>query len=285
MSRPHISEKYIDFLRKDTKIKIIYYGHDLHFLREEREYKLSNNKETLKSSKKYKKLELDIIKKSDLSYYPSIAEIEFLKNIDNNLNVKVLPPYMFDLRDKKCLNSFKNRKNLLFVGGFIHRPNYDAMTWFLDEIFPKILEKVKDIKIIVVGSNIPEDIKKRENNNIVIKGFLTDSDLGKLYLECKMVIVPLRYGAGIKGKVVEAMYNGVPVVTTEIGIEGLNSSKEIAIIANESNEFASKVVEYYDNNEYLEKLALNGIKYINENYTYEVAKNVIETSIKEIYKL
>ena len=73
--------------------------------------------------------------------------------------------------------------------------------------------------------------------------------------------------------------------TTEIGIEGLNSSKEIAIIANESNEFASKVVEYYDNNEYLEKLALNGIKYINENYTYEVAKNVIETSIKEIYKL
>lgn len=275
LNRPHISEKYIDYLKENTNAKIIYYGHDLHFLREKREYELLKDEKILKSSEEIKKVELDIISKVDLSYYPSQLEINELKEINKNYNAKVLPPYMFEFKYEMKKFEGESRNNLLFVGGFNHKPNYDAMIWFLDEIFPKILDKNSKIKILIAGSNIPKEVLEKANENIVIKGFVTDEELDILYKECKIAVVPLRYGAGIKGKVVEAFYNGLPVITTDIGIEGIKNSENIVILANNSIEFVEKIIKFYDDNTYLENLSFNAQKYINENFTKEFAKKVI----------
>ena len=275
LNRPHIAKKYIDFVKENTNAKIIYYGHDLHFLREKREYEILENKETLLFSQKTKKTELDIISKSDLSYYPSKIEIEELKKINKEFNVKILPPYMFKKKMIPQKIEFNKKENLLFIGSFIHKPNFDAVKWFLNKVFPKVIEKKPEIKLVIVGSNIPKEIYDRANKNIIIKGYITDEELKTLYEQCKFSIVPLRYGAGIKGKLIEALYNGIPVITTNVGIEGLDSIEDSVIIANTAEEFSEKILKYYEDNSYLQKLTHNGYNYINENFIEENAKDVI----------
>lgn len=282
LNRPHISKKYIDFLKEETDIRIVYYGHDLHFLREEREYELFKDKKILESSQKIKQEELDIISKADLSYYPSEFEIKELKKINENFNVKILLPYMYETREKIKKFDFEKRKNLLFVGGFNHKPNYDAILWFLDEIFPKIIEKNSEIKVIIVGSNMPNDIKEKESEKIIIKGFVSDEELLELYKSSRLVIVPLRYGAGIKGKVIEAFYNGVPVITTNVGIEGMKNASNVAIIANTSEEFSSKILEYYNDNESLIKLSEAGIDYVNNYFSKNSAKMKLKQDFENL---
>ena len=282
LNRPHISKKYIDFLKEETDIRTVYYGHDLHFLREEREYELFKDKKILESSQKIKQEELDIISKADLSYYPSEFEIKELKKINENFNVKILLPYMYETREKIKKFDFEKRKNLLFVGGFNHKPNYDAILWFLDEIFPKIIEKNSEIKVIIVGSNMPNDIKEKESEKIIIKGFVSDEELLELYKSSRLVIVPLRYGAGIKGKVIEAFYNGVPVITTNVGIEGMKNASNVAIIANTSEEFSSKILEYYNDNESLVKLSEAGIDYVNNYFSKNSAKMKLKQDFENL---
>ena len=117
---------------------------------------------------------------------------------------------------------FAKREGLLFVGGFAHPPNADAVLWFAKEVFPKIREQIK-VNFYIVGSKVTDEIKALEQpgNGIIVKGFVSEEELADLYRNCRIVVVPLRYGAGVKGKVVEAIYNGAPIVTTSVGSEGI----------------------------------------------------------------
>ena len=149
-------------------------------------------------------------------YYPSCIEEEAIHEIDPTIPVKAITAYVYE----KFLENYKyipaERKGILFVGGFSHGPNIDAVEWFVDEIYSQIREKA-NIPFYIVGSNAPDDIKALDGDGIVFKGFVSDEELAKLYANCKIVVVPLRYGAGVKGKVVEAIYNGSPIITTSVG--------------------------------------------------------------------
>ena len=96
INRPHIFVRYIDFIKKHTKAKIIYYGHDLHFLRTKREYELTGDKKLLKESKMWKDAEFDIMKKADISMYPSQVEVDEINNSDANIRVQTITAYMYD---------------------------------------------------------------------------------------------------------------------------------------------------------------------------------------------
>ena len=277
MNRPHITAKFIDtVIECCPKAKLIYYGHDLHFLRLQREYEISGDNNALAESNDWKKTEFDIYKKVDLIYYPSIIEQETLKQIDSSLNVKVLQPYVY-----KSVNGNYNpsrRKNLLFVGGFRHGANFDGVNWFIKEVFPGILEKDKDIVLNIAGSYPPQELLKLESDNIHILGFVTDRELDMLYKTSKMVVVPLRFGAGIKGKVIEAMRNGVPVMTTHIGAEGID---ENALAVDDNFE---GLLSLYCNNKKLEELSKLEVEYIKNNYSYDSAVNHITEDFEELLK-
>lgn len=276
LNRPHISIKYIDFIKKNTKAKVIYYGHDLHYLREFREYELSKNKDILKSSHHWKKIEFELIEKSDVVYYPSQVEIDEIRKNFPSINGKAIPAYIFQDFNKKNRN-IRETRDIMFVGGFSHKPNIDAVLWFVRSIFPKILEKMPKLKFYVIGSNPPESIKKLHSENVIVKGFVSDEELEDFYNNCRIDVVPLRYGAGVKGKVVEAMYNGIPIVTNSIGAEGLKSVDSVLIIAKNEQEFAGKIIENYDNLDYLEKLSNTSIEYVKNNFTKECILRVIES--------
>lgn len=276
INRPHISIKYIDDIKSHNNIKVIYYGHDFHYLRLKREYDLTGNRLTLKEAEKWKSIELELMHKADVSYYPSRTEVDEIKKLDASINVKDLTAYVYDSKRNDINKDFNTRKDILFVGGFGHPPNADAVKWFIKDIYPHIREK-QDINFHIVGSKMPDEIKEMSNQNgIIVEGFVTDERLKELYDNVRLVVVPLRYGAGVKGKVVEAMYNGLPIVTTKVGAEGISDSSDVFMIADNSELFAKKVLNLYNDTKQLKQLSEAALNFIDENYTTDAAWAKIE---------
>ena len=274
LNRPHISCKYIDFVKENTKARVVYYGHDLHFLREKRGYEITGDIEAKKASEKWKNKEIVLMQKADVVYYPSFIEVEEIESIDPFINVKAIKAYIFNSFPIKKFD-FKRRKDILFVGGFGHPPNIDAVIWFAREVFPKVLEYDDTIHFIIVGSNPTEEVKSLQSSNIIVKGFVTDDELNAIYESSRIDIVPLRYGAGIKGKVIEGMRQGIPIVTTSVGAEGIENSEDVLIIKDTAEELAKEIVSLYNDEGLLENISMKEQKYVLENYSKEAAWSII----------
>lgn len=276
LNRPHIATKYVDFFKENTNIKVIFYGHDLHFLREEREYELTKNENSLQESKYYKSLELSVMYKTSMNYYPSSAEVKAIKAIDEKIPVKAIKGYIYDKIEETPMD-FSKKRHILFVGGFAHPPNKDGLLWFKKSIFQRIKVSIPDIELDVVGSHsemVEDAIKDTQGINLL--GFVSDEELNNLYKNCKMVVAPLRYGAGVKGKIIEAFANGVPVVTTECGAEGIDNARTIMSVAKNAGDFADKVVDLYNDEKELANMSLKERQYINNNYSEDAAWKIIE---------
>ena len=188
--------------------------------------------------------------------------------------MKAIPAYLFS-DVEECEYHFDKRKDLMFIGGFGHRPNVDAVKWLANEIMPALVKKLPDIRVYILGSNPPEEVKQLATENLLIKGFVTDEELQEYYQNCRISIVPLRYGAGIKGKVIEAMRFGTPVMTTSVGVEGIKGAESILDIADEAADFVEQLTALYQNEAELVRRSKASYQYIRDNFSFENAKKVI----------
>jgi len=270
LNRPHISEKYIDFISQNSESKIWYYGHDLHCLRERREYELSKQSEFLKNSLFWEKKEFSLMRKADISLYPSQEEVKYIHQIDKSINVQAIPAYLFE--DFISCEYNERTKDIIFIGGFKHTPNIDGALWFVREIWPLILSILPDLKFYILGSHPTQEIQQLDNNiNIFVTGFVSDEELLQYYKNATIAVAPLRFGAGVKGKVIEALFNEKPIVTTSIGAEGLDEAAEYMIIKDDPSEFAQSVIELYQNDEMLKKYSQFGKAYCQKYFSFEAA--------------
>lgn len=277
LNRPHIAVKYVDFLKKNTDIKLIYYGHDLHFLREYREYELTGDIQKKRDSDYWKSIEFSLMEKTAVAYYPSYVEENAIHAVKPEINVKAITAYVYEKFLDHIDMDFAKREGLLFVGGFAHPPNADAVLWFAREIFPLIREKL-EVPFYVVGSKVTDEIKALEQpgNGIIVKGFVTEEELAGLYAGCRLVVVPLRYGAGVKGKVVEAVYNGSVIVTTSIGAEGIPEAERVMRVADEPEHFAAETVRLYNDTDACRSMCMATQEYIRDYFSVDAAWKVIE---------
>lgn len=273
VNRPHIAVRYIDLLKQYGNGKLIYYGHDLHYLRERREYEVTGNEELLKSSEHWKILEYQLIEKSDVIYVPSTYEKTVLEQAFPEKVIRSIPIYIYEKMVTKNCPNIKKKKNLLFVGGFGHPPNIDAVLWFANEIFPHVLISYPDIIWYIVGSKPPQEIMNLQSNNIVIKGFVSDEELHSLYQSCRLAVVPLRYGAGVKGKVVESIYEQCPLITTPVGAEGISTAEGAFAVAAADKSMADTIIQLYNDEDLLQNMMSKSPEYINSYFT---KKQVIE---------
>ena len=281
LNRPPIFLKYIDAIKKYTKAKVFYYGHDLYFLREQRGYEITGDNALLKSANKWKKTELGLMTKADVVYYPSQVEWDEVKRQNPSINIKTIPVYLYEDQPKNDKN-ITQTKNIMFVGGFGHAPNVDGILWYAKEIYPLILEKHPEIKTYILGSNPPEEILQLNSENSIVTGFVTDEQLNDFYNTCRLVIVPLRYGAGVKGKVIEAMYHQMPIVTTSIGAEGIKGAAQCMSIKDDPSAFAEEVMRVYNDFELLSEMSLKGIDLINETFTFAAVRKIILEDFKPL---
>ena len=276
LNRPHIAAKYVDYIAEHTDIKIIYYGHDLHFLREFREYELTGDISKKRESEYWKSIEFTLMHKAAVSYYPSEVEVEAIHAQDESIPAKAITAYVYEEFLEELNRDFEKREGLLFVGGFAHPPNADAVLWFAREIFPKIREQL-ELNFYVVGSRVTDEIRALEQpgNGIIVKGFVSEEELSYLYQHCRIAVVPLRYGAGVKGKVVEAIYNGAPIVTTSVGSEGIPDVEKVLLVEDKPERFADAVVSLYQNEEELLRLCGETQKYIRDYFSIDAAWDVV----------
>lgn len=284
LSRTNTAEKYLDsicFIKGKYDIKslmTLYYPHDLSFLRFFREYEFTKNKYILHEAKNIKKKEYELFTKFDVVLLPSLVEKEIVKREFPHKEILVIPPFSYSANFPLSKNdSFQERKGLLFIGGFSHRPNYYGIKWFIEqEIWKNIKQKIKDIEFYIAGSNIPKDIEilGLYDKQIKILGYLSEEKLNELYNEIRIVIAPLTFGAGIKGKIIETIAHGVPVVTTTIGAEGIANSENIMFVCDTPSDFTGSVSKLYTNEEMWHKIRNNQIYFAKENLAMEKCKNI-----------
>jgi len=282
LNRPHIASKYIDYIKENTDIKVIYYGHDLHFLREGREYGLTGDPERKQASEYWKSVEMSLMYKAAVSYYPSYVERDAIKAVDEDIPVKDIVAYVYEQFRTDIPGDFAEREGLLFVGGFAHPPNADAVLWFVREVYPLICQQMekagqKPPTFYVAGSRVTQEILDLEQpgNGIIIKGFVSEEELVRLYDTTRIVVVPLRYGAGVKGKVVEALYNGAAIVTTSIGAEGIADAGQVMTVEDEAASLAAAVLWLYGNPKECGEMSRKAQAYVREHYSVDAAWSVV----------
>ncbi|MBT7880637.1 MAG: glycosyltransferase, partial [Gammaproteobacteria bacterium] len=275
MMRPHIAGRYVDVVNTlKPRPRTIYFGHDLHYLRLQRQFELHPDKDLAADKVHWERKEYELFEKFDQIYYPSQVEVDEILARNPDLPVKAIPLYAFDQVEHEP-PEFSSREGLIFVGGFNHPPNSDGLVWFVNEVFPTVLESLPDLQLYIVGSNMPDNIRLLESRNINVEGFLSDEALDELYRRIRMSVVPLRFGAGIKGKVLDAMQRGIPVATTSIGAEGIPNATSNLLVEDVSADFANNIVELYGDLDMLERHSIDGLNTIAKHFSTEAVLKVI----------
>jgi len=228
---------------------------DLHSLRSSREkiryfQKEFNSSEWL--SLDITKRELASIFRSDLSLIISEFEIKLLKDIvkvDESLLLYL--PFMYDHLNEGIISNwtpFAKRQHFVFIGNGKHAPNIDAISWLNTSIWPLIREALPESELHIYGPYMPEKIRKMEcvETGFRIKGWI--SDVASILSGARLNLVPLRYGAGLKGKLMDGFINGTPSVTTSIGLEGIGNADELNLFTqDEPISFSKLAIELYQN--------------------------------------
>jgi glycosyltransferase involved in cell wall biosynthesis/Tfp pilus assembly protein PilF len=143
-----------------------------------------------------------------------------------------------------AVRGFADRRDLLFVGFYEHRPNTDAALYFVHRIWPELRRRLAGVRVFLVGNAPPPEVRALSGNDVVVTGYVPD--LTPYWQGARLSLAPLRFGAGMKGKIGQAMAEGLPVVTTSVGAEGMGLTDRLhALIADDPGEFGDRVVEAY----------------------------------------
>ncbi len=281
LSRPSVADAVLPVIRKlDPSIKIIFDTVDLHFLRLEREYNLTGDTRYAEEAALLKKQELRLAASSDEVWCVTGTDKAALQRETPTARVKLIPNiHTLQGRGK----SFADREGLFFIGNFNHRPNTDAVHYFMHRIFPLIRNSLPGVKFYIVGSYMPEEIRSygSDHSDVVTLGYLRNVD--SLFENSRVFIAPLRYGSGMKGKIGQALSYGLPVVTTSIGAEGMELRHEHDImVGHDERAFAQMVVDVYRQQELWQRIANNGYRHIAERFAPQVVEKKIYSSLDDL---
>lgn len=280
INRPHVAINYIDDLQAFPRVRRIFYGHDLHFERLQREFELNPGAALKKEIDHYFKLECSVWQKMDVVLYPSQEEAETVKKIDPTINASAVCPYVYDQLDNYANRSAVDGNKIIFVAGFGHPPNTDAALWFVNEIFPKIKLQCPRVSLYLIGSRPTEQVKSLNGPSVHVTGYVTDAELAAHYAEARVAVVPLRFGAGVKNKVVEAMAYGVPLVTTEVGAQGLPDVESLIPVTSDAEQFARAVVELLREDNAWTKTSTNGNSYVQQHFSEQTMQDSLKRAFQ-----
>jgi len=272
LSRHYIAAKHIDAVRVFAPQALLVFDTvDLHFLREERLAELNASAMAKRAAESRRTEELALIRKADLTLVVSPVEKEILESLDPDAQVMLLSTIHEPLAAGKA---FSEREGLLFIGGFRHPPNTDAILWYGNEILPRLRERLPGIRTYVVGMDPPATIKALAAEDLVITGHVPD--LTPYLNGCRLSISPLRYGAGVKGKVNHAMSYGLPVIATTPSIEGMHLTPGVdVLIGDDPESFVDAVVRGYRDQELWNALSEAGRENIRKHFSRDVARGAV----------
>lgn len=262
LCRFQIAERYLASVRRWCPgTRVVLDTVDLHFLREQRAARVEGDAHAETRAESMKRRELEVADRCDVTLVASPAEQELLASEAPSLEVALLPTRY---RTSDASPGFENRRDLFFVGGFEHPPNVDAVQWFAARVFPTIREALPGVRFCVVGSKPPAEVADLSHDGIEVLGHVPD--LTPFLEGCRLSVAPLRYGAGMKGKVHQSLAAGLPCVTTSVGAEGLAlTSGQNAMIADDEDSFAKATIRLYSDRELWQRVAAAGRRHVREH--------------------
>ena len=274
-SRPYVSGHLMDQLRRDTGAPILYLTHDLHHLRETRRYALDRDPMALDEATRVRGIELAIFAKADCILSFSEDEAQVIRGLAPQATVRVLPLFFYDtLPPTADAADFANRRDLLFVGGFNHVPNADAALWLVREIMPALWRTHPDARVRIVGADPPAELRALAGPLVQVAGHVPD--LAQSYAEARVSVNPLRFGAGVKGKIIASLAAGLPVVTTPIGNEGIRLRDGVeALIGDTPEAIAAHIAALLDDEARCRDLAAAGTAVIAQRFSRASARALV----------
>ena len=275
--RPLVAYRHLKTIRKYChKIKVLYHTIDLHYLRMTREAELFHVPKSHKAAMKMKQLEFDIMLNSDASIVLSSTELDILHKDLPKAKVYHLP-HILNIPDTQV--TFQDRRDIVFVGSAHHSPNTDAVQYFIKEIMPLLRKQLPGIRLYIIGNDATHDNLDVTSNDIIITGRI--KELNPFLDNMRVAIAPLRFGAGIKGKIGGSMAVGLPTVATPIAAEGMSlSDEENILIADSPQAFANAVSRVYLDESLWSHLSKAGVSYAENTWgskaTWEILNNILK---------
>ena len=268
LARYYIAGRYIDSVRQYApRALLVFDTIDLHYLRNRRLARLEKNASLAQGAEAIYRHEIDCVQRCDVTWVVSEVERDILAR--EVPRACVLVQTMIH-RPSPPATPFAAREGLLFLGGFRHPPNVDAARWLAREIVPRLREGLPGVTTYLVGANAPKAVLELAAPGLEVVGFVPD--VAPWFERCRISISPLRYGAGIKGKVNQAMSHGLPVVATRASIEGMHLIEgEEVLVADDPDAFVEAIVRLYGDEGLWRRLSAAGISNIERHFSPEVA--------------
>ena len=272
LSRCDFARKHIaDVRRYAPQSRIIFDTVDLHFLRQQREAALVGDPLLQAKADAKKQEEYEVIDQADETWVVSDFEQDLLQKELPDSSIEVMSMIV---ETPGSTTSFSLRHDFLFIGSFQHTPNIDAVLFFVTEIYPLVANRLADAKFFVIGEKAPPEIIALASDNIIIAGL--QPDVRPYFDSVKLSVAPLRFGAGVKGKINQSMGFGVPVVATSLAVEGMAlTAGENILVADTPADFARAIVELYESEEFWIRISKNGLEKTKALYSSEAAEKVL----------
>lgn len=279
MSALSVALKYLSPIRKHAPdARLVFDTTDLQHVREYRRARVTGEGGWLQIAMRSKKWELAAVNAADCTWVVSPSEKAVLDKTCPGAKVHILSMIQ-DVYGSA--QPFSERKGVVFIGSFPHHPNADALQYFIEKIHPLLEEQISDEIIHIIGPEPPDWLQKLATDKLHITGYVPDV---KPYFDhCKLSIAPLRYGAGVNGKVILSMSHGVPVVASSLAAEGIPLTEgEDILVADDPVAFSRAVADLYHNERLWNQLSKNGLKVINKYYSIEASRICLAEILQDL---
>ena len=281
LSRPDVADAHFDAIRAHSRARVMYYGHDLHFRRMRDQAALSPEGDTrnalLRGAETMETRERAIWRRSDGVLYPSEDEAAQVRALEPAVDARAITPYAYEhFADEAVVDG---RGDLLFVAGFAHPPNVDAARWLVESIMPRVWAQRPEARLSLVGSNPTAGVLALAGDRVEVTGFVDDAELQHRYARARVAVVPLRYGAGVKSKVVEALQQGLPLVTTSVGAQGLPGVDATCAVADDEAALAGYMLELLADDAAWHKRSRLGVAYARAHFSRDTLRTQLASAL------
>jgi O-antigen biosynthesis protein len=272
LCRLPVADQYIDAVRRHVPhARVVFDTVDLHFIRERRAAELIGAPAMMRRAIRLRDRELAMVGRSDATLVVSMEERDILKREAPDADVELVS----NIHDVHARGpGFASRSGLLFVGGFGHPPNEDAVRWFIAEVLPRVRETAPGTVLHVVGDIDGNARRSIEGEGVLVHGRV--ADIAPLYAQILISVAPLRFGAGVKGKVNQAMSYGVPVVLTTVAAEGMYLRDGVdALVADAPDSFAAAILRLTQDEALWNTMSKASIENVRQHFSVDIARSAL----------
>ena len=271
--RPPVFDEVADeFRAANPDAAVIFAPLDLHHMRLASHAAVVPDPVVSADAERMRAIEVRALNAASATIVLSTTEVQHARTLAPSARVELVPM----ARDREAaapIDSWSHRTDLVFVGSYRHLPNPDAVRWFVDEVWPNVESRLPEARFVAYGSGMPDDLRALASERVVMHGYV--EHLADAFATARLAVVPLRFGAGVKGKVTSTMLGGIPVVSTPVGVEGMDLPGDAVVVAHGASALADAIVELWHDEPRLSAISAAALDVASTRFSFEAQRVAI----------